>query len=485
MELHELTVKEAADKLSNKEVSAKELTDSLIERAKKIDKDLHAFLVFTEDRAKTDAAAADQAIADGTNLLLTGIPYAAKDNILIEGIQATAGSDILKNHIATYDATAIKKIKLQLPVLMGKTNMDDAAMGSSTESSAFGPTKNPYDLTRVPGGSSGGSAAAVASGQALFAFGTDTGGSVRQPASFCGIVGYKPTYGRISRYGLIALGSSLDQLGIFAKTVEDVAMIASAVSGADEWDTTSLPKPVPDYSTHLTEDLKGMKVGIPKEYFIEGLDPEVKAAVDNTIKKLEELGAVIEEASLPHTKYSLAAYYIILPVEISANLSRYDGIRYGLSVPGDTLEEVYTKSRSAGFGPEPKRRIMIGTYASSAGYADQYYKKAKQAQVLIRQDFIEAFKKFDLLVTPAAPTAAFKLGEKISDPLSMYLADIFTVALNIAGVPGISIPAGQTLNGLPIGVQLIGPHFGEEKIFRAGHALQKSLNLNLKPRIAG
>ena len=483
MQLHELTVKEAAHKLANKEISATELTNSLLNRAKKIDKDLHAFLALTENRAKEDAKMADEAIANGSNLLLTGIPYAAKDNILIEGIQATAASNILKNYLAAYDATAIKKIKLQLPVLMGKTNMDDAAMGSSTESSAFGPTKNPYDLTRVPGGSSGGSAAAVASGQALFAFGTDTGGSVRQPASFCGIVGFKPTYGRISRYGLIALGSSLDQLGIFAKTVEDVALIASAVSGPDEWDTTTLQKPVPDYSTLLTDDLKGMKVGIPKEYFIEGLDPEVKAAVDNTIRKLEELGATVEETSLPHSKYSLAAYYIILPVEVSANLSRYDGIRYGLSVPGETLEDVYVKSRSAGFGPEPKRRIMIGTYASSAGYADQYYKKAKKAQAFIKQDFVEAFKKFDLLVTPTAPTPAFKLGEKISDPLSMYLADIFTVALNIAGVPGISVPAGLSKSGLPIGVQLIGPHFKEENVFRAGHALQKSLNLNLKPNL--
>ncbi len=483
MELHELTVKEAAEKLGTKEISSVELTKSLLDRAKSLNGKLNAFLAITEDRAIADAEIADKAFAEGSNLPLTGISFAAKDNILIEGIQATAASKILENYKAPYTASSMKKILAHLPVLIGKTNLDEFAMGSSTENSAFGPTRNPYDLDRVPGGSSGGSAAAVAAGIVPYAFGTDTGGSVRQPASFCGIVGFKPTYGRISRYGLIAMGSSLDQLGIFTRTVEDAATIAATVSGADEYDSTSLPKLVPDYPTLLKEDLKGMKVGIPKEYFIEGLDKEVEKSVLDAIKKLEELGATVEEMSLPHAKYSLAVYYIIMPVEVSANLARYDGIRYGLSVAGNNLEEVYLNSRSQGLGAEPKRRIMVGTHASSSGYADAYYKKAKLAQKLIREDFVKAFSKYDILVTPTAPTPAFKIGEKSTDPLAMYLEDIFTVAINVAGVPGISIPVGTSSGGLPIGIQLIGPHFGEEKIFMAGHALEKSLNLKLKPPV--
>ncbi len=482
MELHELTVKEASEKLLNKEISAKELSGALLDRAKTLDKDLHAFLAFTEERAKQDADSADAAIKQDRAMPLTGIPYAVKDNILIEGIQATAGSKILENYKATYTATSMKRLMNQLPVLIGKTNLDEFAMGSSTENSAYGPTKNPYDMSRVPGGSSGGSAAAVASGQALFAFGTDTGGSVRQPASFCGVVGFKPTYGRISRYGLIALGSSLDQLGIFAKTVEDVALIAQTVSGPDEYDSTALNKPVADYTSLLNNDVKGMRIGIPKEYFASGIDPEVEKIVKDAIKRFQDLGATVGEVSLPHTEYALATYYIILPVEVSANLSRYDGQRYGFSAPGKTLEEVYVNSRSLGFGAEPKRRIMIGTYASSAGYSDAYYKKAKLAQQLIRKDFTDAFEKFDLLITPTTPTPAFKLGEK-SDPLSMYLADIFTVGLNIAGVPGISIPAGMTQSGLPVGIQLVAPHFAEEKLFTAGHAFQKSLDQKFKPTL--
>ncbi|MGE5298175.1 MAG: Asp-tRNA(Asn)/Glu-tRNA(Gln) amidotransferase subunit GatA [Acidobacteriaceae bacterium] len=484
MELHELTIKEASDKLASNELSAKELTESLLARAKSLNPKLNAYLAFTEDRAFSDASAADQAIADGTNLPLTGIPFAVKDNILIKGIQATAASKILKNYKATYTASSMTRVMEQLPVLLGKTNLDEFAMGSSTENSAFGPTHNPFDLERVPGGSSGGSAVAVASGSALFAFGTDTGGSVRQPAAFCGIVGLKPTYGRISRYGLIAMGSSLDQLGIMAKTVEDVALVCQTVAGQDEWDSTTLPIPVPDYQQAMQrENLKGFKIGIPKEYFTEGMDKEVEASVKAAIKKLEELGAVVEEVSLPHTKYSLSSYYIIMPVEVSANLARYDGIRYGLSAAGETLEDVYLNSRSEGFGAEPKRRIMIGTYASSAGYADQYYKKAKQAQKLIRKDFVEVFKKYDLLVTPTTPTTAFKLGERSQDPLSMYLADIFTVALNIAGVPGLAMPVGVSSQGLPIGMQLIGPHFGEDKLFAAGRVIERALNLKIKPKL--
>jgi aspartyl-tRNA(Asn)/glutamyl-tRNA(Gln) amidotransferase subunit A len=481
MDLHDLTVKQASDKLKRKEISSVELTRLFLGRINELEPKLHAFLNVGEKAALEAAEEADRYV-EASPSALTGIPYAVKDNILVTGYQATAASKILENYIAPYDATVIRKLKAQAPVMLGKTNLDEFAMGSSTENSAFGPTKNPYDLERVPGGSSGGSAAAVAAGEALFALGTDTGGSVRQPASFCGVVGLKPTYGRVSRYGLIALGSSLDQLGIFAKTVEDTALVFQQVAGQDEYDTTTLPKPVPEFADFLKEDLKGMKVGVPKEYFGAGMDPEVKDIIQRSIKKFEELGAMVEETSLPHAEYSLAAYYIILPVEISANLSRYDGIRYGLSKPGASLEETYVNSRSQGLGAEPKRRVMVGTYASSAGYFDAYYKKAKLAQELIRQDFVETFKKYDVLLTPTTPMPAFKFGEK-SDPLSMYLADIYTVGLNIAGVPGLAVPAGVTKDGLPVGLQIIAPHFKEENLFWAGHAFEKSLNLNLNPKI--
>lgn len=489
MDLLDLTIKSAADLLAHKKISAKELTQMSLDRIKDVDEKLHAFLYVAEKEAKVSAKKADQLIADGENFSLTGIPYAAKDNILVKGMQATAGSKILENYKATYNATVINKLNEEVPVLMGKTNLDEFAMGSSTEYSAFGPTKNPYDLTRVPGGSSGGSAASVAAGEVLFALGTDTGGSVRQPAAFCGIVGLKPTYGRASRYGLIALGSSLDQVGVLTKTVEDSAIVFQLIAGQDDYDSTTLPKPVPDYSTLLSKSLKGLKLGVPKEYFIDGLDEEVKKITINAVTKLEELGAEIMEISLPHSKFAIEAYYIILPVEISANLSRYDGIRYGLLENGKNLEEVYYNTRSHGLGAEVKRRIMIGTYASSAGFIDAYYKKAKQAQDLIRKDFTDAFTKCDLIVTPTTPTPAFKFGEK-SDPLSMYLADIFTVGLNLAGVPGLSMPAGITKSGpacrqagLPVGVQLIANHFEEDKLFWVGHALEKYLNLKIKPKI--
>jgi len=466
--------------LRAKRMTSVELTKHFLARNKEVDGDLHAFLNVGETAALKQAEEADARMADGISPLV-GIPYAAKDNIMISGYQATAGSRILENYVAPYDASAIRKLKLSSPVLLGKTNLDEFAMGSSTENSAYGPSKNPYDTSRVPGGSSGGSAVAVASGQALFALGTDTGGSVRQPASFCGIVGLKPTYGRVSRYGLIALGSSLDQLGVLTKTVEDSAIVFQQVAGQDEYDTTTLPKEVPDYSKFLKEDVKGMKVGVPREYFQEGMDPEVRAIIDASVRKFQELGATVEEMSLPHSEFSLPAYYIIMPVEVSANLSRFDGVRYGLSVPGATLEETYYKTRSQGFGKEPQRRIMIGAYASSAGYFDAYYKKAKLAQDLIRRDFTEAFKKYDILLTPTCPTPAFKFGEKAADPLSMYLADIYTVGLNIAGVPGISVPAGMTKAGLPVGLQIIAHHFKEENLFWAGHAFERAMNLNLKP----
>lgn len=482
MDFTDLTIKSASELLAHKKISAKELAEMSLKRIKEVDEKLHAFLYVAEKEAIEQAVQADQLIAEGENFTLTGIPYAVKDNILVKGMQATAASKILENYKATYNASVIKQLNEELPVIMGKTNLDEFAMGASTENSAFGPSKNPYDISRVPGGSSGGSAVSVASGEVLFALGTDTGGSVRQPAAFCGVVGLKPTYGRASRYGLIALGSSLDQVGVFAKTVEDSAMVFQRIAGQDTFDSTSLPKPVPEYVKFLKESLKGLRIGIPKEYFIEGTDPEVTGIINNAIKKFQELGAEVAEATLPHASSSLACYYVLLPVEISANLSRYDGIRYGLSAAGKSLEDVYLNSRSQGFGAEPKRRIIIGTYASSAGYADQYYKKALAAQSLIRKDFVDAFQKFDLLITPTTPTAAFKFGEK-SDPLSMYLADIFTVGLNIAGVPGLSVPGGTTKEGLPVGVQLIAPHFEEEKLFMAGHALEKSLNLKLKPQI--
>lgn len=483
MDFKDLTLKQAAEMLGKKEVSALELATASLGRVREVDPSLHAFLAVTEDRALADAKSSDERIKNNESTMLTGIPYALKDNILVKGLQATAGSKILENYIATYDATIVKRLTNNSPVLIGKTNLDEFAMGSSTENSAFGPTKNPYDLSRVAGGSSGGSAAAVASGEVLFAFGTDTGGSVREPASFCGVVGLKPTYGRCSRYGLVALGSSLDQPGVFAKTVEDAALVFGTVAGADPYDSTTIDKPVPDYSNFLRDDLKGMRVGVPKEYFAKGLNPEVEKIIRDAIIHFERLGARVSEVSLPHSHYALACYYIILPVEISANLSRYDGIRYGLSVPGKNLEEVYYKSRSVGLGAEPKRRIMIGTYASSAGYFDAYYKKAMQARNLIRKDFADVFQSCDIILTPTAPNPAFKLGEKVSDPLAMYLEDIFTVSLNIAGVPGMSVPAGVTSGGLPVGLQIIADHFAEEKIFHAGFAFEKSLNLNLTPKL--
>lgn len=483
MDFKDLTIKSASELLAKKKVSAKELAEMSLKRIKEVDGKLHAFLYVAENEALEQAKHVDEMIiADGENFLLTGIPYAVKDNILVKGMQATAGSKILENYKATYDATVIKRLNIQQPVLMGKTNLDEFAMGASTLYSAFGPTKNPYDLERVTGGSSGGSAASVAAGEVLFSIGSDTFGSIRQPASFCGVVGFKPTYGRVSRYGLIAMCSSMDQIGVFAKTVEDAALAFQLMPGQDEFDSTSLPKPVPDYTSFLKEDLKGLKIGIPKEFFIEGIDPEVRSIIDNAIKKVQELGAEVSETSLPNVPYSVPAYYIIAPVEISANLSRYDGIRYGLSRPGKNLEEGYYNTRSEGLGAEVKRRIMIGTYASSAGYFDAYYKKAKQVESLIKQDFNKAFEQFDLLLTPVSPKPAFRLDEK-KDPVSMYLEDIFTGPLNLAGVPGISIPAGLTKSGLPVGVQLIAPHFAEEKLFMAGHALEKSLDLKLKPKI--
>ncbi len=483
MEFTDLTIKSAADLIARKEISAKELAEMSLKRIKETDDKLHAFLYVAENESAAQAKEVDEMIiADQENFSLTGIPYSVKDCILVKDMKATAGSKILENYIATYDASVIKKLDRVKPVIMGKTNLDEFAMGASTLYSAYGPTLNPYDLSRVTGGSSGGSAASVAAGQVIFSLGSDTFGSIRQPASFCGVVGLKPTYGRVSRHGLIAMCSSMDQIGVFTKTVEDAATALEFIAGEDRFDSTALLKPVPDYSSFLKEDLKGMKIGIPKEFFIDGIDPEVRKIIEDAIKKVEELGAEVSEVSLPHVPYAVPAYYIIAPVEISANLSRFDGIRYGLSVPGKTLEEVYYNTRSQGLGAEVKRRIMIGTYASSAGYYDAYYKKAKQAETLIKRDFTKAFASYDLLLTPVSPKPAFKVDEP-KDPLSMYLEDVFTGPLNLAGVPGISVPGGFTSQGLPVGVQFIASHFEEGKLFRAGHALEKALNLKLKPKI--
>lgn len=483
MEIQDLTLKQAGHLLANKKISATELAQSSLSRIGAVDPKIHAFLHVSEEKAMTDAQTADTVIAKSVATALTGIPYALKDNILAAGLPATAASKILENYIATYDATVVKKLQLSAPVLMGKTNLDEFAMGSSTENSSIGLTKNPYDVTRVAGGSSGGSAAAVAAGEVLFALGTDTGGSIRQPASFCGVVGLKPTYGRVSRFGAIAMASSLDQIGVFAKTVEDTALAFEVIAGDDRHDTTTLPKPVPDHSQFLKTDLQGMRIGIPKEYFIDGIDPEVREIIQNAIKQFERLGASIEEMSLPHSKYALACYYIIMPVEVSANLSRYDGIRYGLSAFGENLEQVYINSRTQGLGDEVKRRIMIGAYASSAGYFDAYYKKALNARQLIRRDFQQAFAKYDLLLTPTAPNPAFQIGSKTADPMAMYLEDIFTVSLNIAGVPGMSVPAGLTGAGLPVGLQMIAPHFAEERLFHAGFAFEQALGQSFKPNL--
>ena len=403
----------------------------------------------------------------------TGIPCAIKDNILIKDEICTAGSKILENYRSAYDATVIKKLKKKGISFIGKTNLDEFAMGASTENSAFGPTKNPHDLTKVPGGSSGGSAAAVAAGLCTFALGSDTGGSIRQPAAFCGVVGLKPTYGRVSRHGLIPLGSSMDQIGPITKNVYDAAYIMNIVAGKDKMDATTVDVEVPDYTQNLNDGVKGLKIGIPKEYFGEGLDKKVKETIENAIKDLEKDGAETIEVSLPHSKYAVPTYYIVLPSEISANLARFDGIRYGYSnQKGDNLIDVYLNSREEGFGDEPKRRIIIGTYALSSGYFDAYYIKAQQVRTLIKQDFDKAFEKVDILIGPTTPTTAFGLGEKTDDPIEMYLADIYTAAINLAGLPAISIPCGKVDN-LPVGLQIIGKQFDEPTVLKVAHTYEQ------------
>jgi aspartyl-tRNA(Asn)/glutamyl-tRNA(Gln) amidotransferase subunit A len=472
-DLTRLTIHEAHRLLKDKKISSVELTEAYLERIKKVDPKVGAFVTLTEELALAQARRADGAITAGKIGPLTGIPLAIKDVICTKGVRATCSSRMLENFVPPYDATVMEKLNAAGAVMVGKANMDEFAMGSSTENSAFFPTHNPWDLERVPGGSSGGSAVAVAVGEAAGALGSDTGGSIRQPAGFCSVVGIKPTYGRVSRYGLVAFASSLDQIGPLTQDVTDCAILMNAISGYDKRDSTSVPEPVPDYTQSLKDDLKGMRLGIPKEYYVEGMQPGVAAVMKTAIKKLEELGAHLEEVSLPHTPYSLAVYYIIAPSEASANLARYDGVKYGYSYRGKTMWESMEKTRGNGFGPEVKRRIMLGTYALSAGYYDAWYLKAQKVRTLIRREFDAAFEKYDALVTPTSPTVPFKIGEKTADPLSMYLSDVCTLPINIAGVPGISIPAGF-VDGLPVGMQLIGKHFSEETLLRVAYAYEQA-----------
>jgi aspartyl-tRNA(Asn)/glutamyl-tRNA(Gln) amidotransferase subunit A len=480
--LNQLTISELAAKLAQREVSAREAMQSCLDQIARVDNKIHAFISHDAADALAQAEAADQAIAGGmshSQKPLLGIPVAVKDVLAVKNQPLNCGSKILGQFISPYDATVVEKLKAAGAIVFGRLNMDEFAMGSSTENSAFGLTRNPWDTTRIPGGSSGGSAAAVAADETIAALGSDTGGSIRQPAALCGCVGLKPTYGRVSRYGLVAFASSLDQIGPFTKDVRDAATLLGVIGGHDPRDSTSVPQPVPDYAASLTGSepdgppIKGLKLGLPKEYMIGGLDPEVKAAVDAAVKKFEKLGAEIVEISLPHTDYGVSVYYIIATAEASANLARFDGIRYGARVDGADPIELYNRTRGAGFGAEVKRRIILGTYVLSSGYYDAYYLRAQKVRTLIRNDFLQAFEKVDAIVTPTTPTAAFKIGEKSDDPLQMYLSDIFTISCNLAGICGISIPCGFTENPkLPIGLQLLGRPFGEETLLKIARAYE-------------
>jgi len=475
-ELHQLTIHEAHRLLKQRKISSTELTKSVLKRIAEIEGKVHACVTIVEDIALNEAERVDNYIKTTNEITpLTGIPTLIKDVICTKGIRTTCGSKMLENFVPPYDATVIEKLKAQKAVIIGKTNMDEFAMGSSTEHSAFFPTYNPWDLSRVPGGSSGGSTVAVSTDECTYALGSDTGGSIRQPAGFCSVVGLKPTYGRVSRFGLVAFASSLDQIGPLTKDVTDVALVMNAIAGYDSRDSTSVPYPVPDHTQQLIPDIKGLRIGIPREYFIEGMQDEVRVALESAISKLEELGAEIDwEVSLPHTKYALAVYYILAPSEASANLARYDGVKYGFSErdAGNVIETT-EKTRQVGFGPEVKRRIMLGTYALSAGYYDAYYVKAQKVRTLIKQEFDQAFQKYDALVTPTSPIVPFKLGEKLEDPMQMYLSDVCTLPVNIAGIPAISIPAGFA-DKLPIGMQIMGKPFSEEVLLRIAFAYEQA-----------
>ncbi len=487
MSLHSLTITEASAKLRAGEITSEQLTQAMLSRIAAYNPALNAYLTVTADLALEQARRADERIKNGSASPLTGIPLAIKDVICVKGIPATAGSRILEGYVPPYNATVIERLLSAGAIILGKTNTDEFAMGSSTENSAFGVTHNPWDQSRVPGGSSGGSAAAVAAGMAYGALGSDTGGSVRQPAALCGVVGLKPSYGRVSRYGLIAFASSLDQIGVFTRTAADAALLFGAIAGHDPNDGTSMPTPVPDYFAELAmgdpstrfasgQVLKGLRVGLPKEYFISGVQAEVSAAVNEAVKVLQGMGAEVREVSLPHTEVALSTYYIIAPAEASANLARFDGVRYGARKTADGMWDEYRGTRGAGFGPEVKRRIMLGTYALSAGYYDAYYLQAQKVRTLIKGDFDKAFETVDVLACPTAPTTAFKIGEKADDPLAMYLADVFTLPGNLAGVTGISLNCGFDQSNLPIGLQLLGPAFTEERLLKVAHQYQQATN---------
>ena len=474
-QLYQLSIHQAHELLKQRKISSLELTQSVLGRIAEVENKIQACITITEDTALRGAKEADSCIARGDIAPLTGIPALIKDVICTQGVRTTCGSKMLENFVPLYDATVIQKLKTQKAVIVGKANMDEFAMGSSTENSAFFPTYNPWDLDCVPGGSSGGSAAAVAADEPTYALGSDTGGSIRQPAGFCNTVGLKPTYGRVSRFGLVAFASSLDQIGPLTKNVTDCALVMNTISGYDPRDSTSVPYPAPDYTRQLIPELKGLKIGVPREYLVTGMQAGVRRALEIAINKLQELGAEIDwELSLPSTKYALAVYYILAPSEASANLARYDGVKYGFSEQNaPNVIQATEKTRQFGFGPEVKRRIMLGTYALSAGYYDAYYLKAQKVRTLIKQEFDQAFKKYDALVTPTSPTVAFKIGEKLEDPMQMYLSDVCTLPINIAGVPAISIPAGFA-HDLPVGMQIIGKPFHEETILHIAFAYEQA-----------
>jgi len=483
--LMDLRLTELHNKLAGKELAVSDLVEASLSRIADTDERIGAFLTLNEEGARKSARRLDEQLQAGEERgLLFGLPAGIKDNMATEGLRTTCASRFLDNHIPIYDATAVKKLRAAQAVTIGKLNMDEFAMGGSNENSAYRAVSNPWDLTRVPGGSSGGSAAAVAAGQVYFALGSDTGGSIRQPAAYCGVVGLKPTYGLVSRFGLVAFASSLDQIGPLTKNVEDAAYVLQAIAGHDPMDSTSANVDIPDYTSALTGDVRGMRIGVPKEYMGQGIDPQVKERVLEALKAFESMGAEWEEISMPHTEYAVAAYYLLASSEASSNLARFDGVRYGVRAANpDNLLDLYRRSRSEGFGPEVKRRIMLGTYALSSGYYDAYYLKAQQVRTLIKRDFDRAFERFDLIVGPTAPTTAFKLGEQVDDPLTMYLNDIVTIPVSLAGVPAISVPCGMA-DGLPVGLQIIGKPFGESAVLRAAHAYESHTDHSRRPALS-
>ncbi len=486
MNLYELTIHQLQKMLRSGEVTSVDVTKAIYERINDVDKEIHAYISLTREMALEQAEDADRKIKEGGDIPpLLGIPLAIKDVLCIEGVKTTCGSKILSNFIPPYDATVIKRLKANGAIFLGKTNMDEFAMGSSTETSYFGITRNPWSLQHIPGGSSGGSAAALAADECIGALGSDTGGSIRQPAGCCGVVGMKPTYGRVSRFGLVAFASSLDQIGPMTKDVTDTAILMNVISGRDLLDSTSLDVRVPDFTAALRDDVKGLRIGIPREYFVEGMDPEVEDSVSDAIRLLERLGASSREISLPHTDYAISTYYLLASAEASSNLARYDGVKYGYRTDdSNDIMHMYKKTRENGFGAEVKRRIMLGTYALSSGYYDAYYLKAQKVRTLIKDDFDKAFKGCDVLIVPNAPTPPFKIGEKMNNPLQMYLSDIFTISVNLSGIPAISIPCGFSKEGLPIGMQIMGRHFDEETILRIAYTFEQNTDYHLqKPKI--